>query len=193
MADKKINLDKLHNALLYLKMGELKRVCERLGVDFTSKKGMLIERITTFVQTGKKVTAPIMPEKSKAKRGISYPLAPSTLILSGAYVNDLETRNFFKKLIGDHFHFTAYGIDWLNERWMGGNPPTYAEFAEFWQAERLQRKKKKPEPKEEWAYINFLQDYFAVYPHAPQREAMQAWKQKQKENVQLVWQILGFE
>ncbi len=190
MAIKNINKEEFHTALLHLKMGELKRVCEKLVLDSSGKKGELIARITTFVHTGKKIEAPLMPEKSKAKRGGSYPLAPEALILSGAYVNDLSTRNFFKKLVGDHFHFTAYGIDWLNERWMAGNPPTYAEFAEFWEAERLRRTNKKPEPKEEWAYINFLQDYFTHYPNAPQKNAMQAWKQKREEMVRLVWDML---
>lgn len=193
MTAKNSNKDVLHTALLHCKMAELKRVCEKLALDFSGKKGELIERIVTFIATGKKIESPLMPEKSKAKRGVHYSLAPETLILSGAYVNDLATRIFFKTIIGEHFHFTAYGIDWLNERWMAGNPPTYAEFAEFWEAERLRRKKKTPEPKEEWAYINFLQDYFAQHPHAPQKEAMQAWKKKREEMVQVVWQMLGMK
>lgn len=191
MVIKNSNKDALHTALLHCKMGELKQVCEKLALDFSGKKGMVIERIVTFVTSGKKVEAPSMPEKSKAKRGALYPLAPEALMLKGAYLNDLATRTLFKKLVGEHFHFTAYGIDWLNERWMAGNPPTYADFAEFWEAERLRRKKKTPEPKEEWAYINFLQDYFAQHPNAPQKEAMQAWKKKREEMVQVVWDMLN--
>lgn len=182
--------NQLHSALLYLKMHQLTAICKKLDLESTGKKGELIERITTYIATGKKITLPPIPEVSKAQRGKTYPLAPEVLILYGSYANDLATRNFFKQLIGDHFHFTAYGIDWLNERWMAGHPPTYQEFASFWEVERIRRKKTKPNPKEEWAYINFLQDYYAQHPHATKNEATVAWKVKQQEMVKLVWQML---
>ncbi len=183
----------LQNALLYLKMRQLTALCKKLDLDTNGKKGELIERITTFVTTGKKTTTPQIPAASKAQRGKVYPLAPETVMLFGSYTNNLATRNFFKQLIGDHFHFTAYGIDWLNERWMASNPPTYQEFADFWEAERVRRKKVKPDPKEEWAYINFLQDYYAKYPKAPKGDAMAAWKAKQQEMAELVWNMLNFQ
>lgn len=184
-------LAQLSEAILYLKMNQLKSVCEKLTLDSSGKKGELIERIITFLKTGNKITAPAMPAISKAKSGAHYPLAPHTFMLSGAYVNDLATRNFFKSLIGEHFHFTAYGIDWLNERWMAGKPPTYAEFADFWEAERLRRKKQKPNPKDEWAYINFLQDYYAKHSNASKTDATVAWKVKQREMVEKVMSILN--
>ncbi|XVN42631.1 MAG: hypothetical protein RCG15_08655 [Candidatus Rickettsia vulgarisii] len=65
-------------------------------------------------------------------RGVVYHLHPNTLMLKGSYKNDLRNRQFFKQLIGEHFHFTAIAIDWLNDRWMQGlpPPPTYQEFLE---------------------------------------------------------------
>jgi len=193
MITKNINIAQLHDALLYLKMNQLKQVCEQLELDPKGVKLVLIERITTFIQSGKKLKAPVMLAQSKAKRGINYPLAANTRMLFGAYKNDLATRNFFKKLVGEHFHFTAYGIDWLNERWMAGNPPTYAEFAEFWQAEHLARKVSKPQPKEEWAYINFVQEYLRQDPAASKDEVLNAWKAKQEEMVAVVMHMLGLD
>lgn len=61
---------------------------------------------------------------------------------------------FLKKLIGDYFHFTAFGVDWVDERWMDGNPPTYQEFVDMWRAEYKRRQETPANPKEEWAYIN---------------------------------------
>ncbi len=189
----KINSTELHAALLYLKMNQLKLVCERFALDSSGNKIALIERITTFINTGKKIISPVMPEKSKAKRRDHYPLAPQTVMLYGAYKNDLATRVFFKNLIGNHFHFTAYGIDWLNERWMAGNPPTYAEFAQFWKEEHLRRKTSKPQPKEEWKYINFTQEYISANPHASKDEIMAAWKDEQEKMVQKIMHMLDIE
>ncbi len=62
------------------------------------------------------------------------------MILKGSYKNDLKTRLFFKNIVGDHFHFTAFGIDWINEKWMEGNPPTYRDYATMWQSEVDRRK-----------------------------------------------------
>lgn len=143
----------MKNSLNFLHCEELKEIALKLGLSEKGKKGELIARIMHFLQTGEKLTLPRFPTVSCAKRGVSYPLDPKTLMLKGAYKNDLKTRLFFKRLIGEHFHFTAFGIDWLERRWMEGNPPTYQEFAEMWQ----ERKKMALPPKEEWAYINFLQ------------------------------------
>ncbi len=49
---------------------------------------------------------------------------------------------------------SAFGIDWLNERWMDGNTPTYQEFADMWEAGYRRRKERGEKPKEEWAYIS---------------------------------------
>lgn len=188
-----MNIQKLHKALLYLNMQQLKTICKRYTLDTIGNKGDLIERIITFIANGKKISVPSLPDASKAQQGKTYPLAPKTLILSGSYTNNLATRNFFKKLIGDHFHFTAYGNDWLTSRWMSGNPPTYQEFADYWENERVQRTQKKPNPKKEWAYINFLQDFYTQHPKAQKSVAMAAWKTKQQEMVELVWSMLNIK
>jgi len=111
---------------------------------------------------------------SQAESNRSAPLHPSRKILFGCYKNNEETRNFFKTLIGNHFHFTASGQDWIYERWTRGKPPTYAEFATFWQKEYEARKTKKRTPKQEWAYINFVQRYRKKEPKSSQQKLADA-------------------
>ena len=171
-------------------MGELRRTCLRLGLSENGKKLVLIDRILTFLQTGEKRTLAPLPEISKAKRGMKYPLSPSTLILKNSYKNDLVTRNFLKALVGNHFHFTAYGIDWIEERWYAGSPPSYQEFADFWQSEHLKRQKLKVPPKKEWAYINFVQAYLVTKPNAAKDELLSMWVEEQKRQAALVDEIL---
>ncbi len=80
-----------------------------------------------------------LPAVSCASKGLKSDLHPEALILSGPYKNDLRTRNFVKDLVGEHFHFTAAGIDWIRACWERGKPPTYKEFADWWQAEYAQK------------------------------------------------------
>ncbi len=180
----------LNDALHYLKMDELREVLKNLQLPEDGKKVALIQRIICFIETGKIAKSTSIPMEAKAKKGQEYPLLPRTLIVKGAYKNDLKTRLFFKNLIGNHFHFTAYGIDWITDRWMDSNPPTYQEFADFWQQEYERRKILKAPPKQEWAYLNFIQRYLKKFPMAPRAEIMKAWETERLKKVAEVKEFL---
>lgn len=184
------DIDALYEALHYLKMNELRALCTRYALPNQGPKVMLLERIHTFVCHGKILAVPIIPEVSRAKRGVTYALTPETYMLYGSYKNDAQTRAFFKALIGNYFHFTAYGIDWLNERWHAGNPPTYREFAAFWKTEYAARQKQKAEPKKEWAYINFVQRFLQKFPNVSRDQCMKAWERERERNKQYVMELL---
>jgi len=178
-------------ALAHLHVAELKTQLEKLNL---SSKGFnkkeLIDRLVLFVGTGRRCDSRIIPNISKAKKGSFYPIQSQSLMLYGAYKNDYATRDFFKQLIGEHFHFTAYGIDWLRERWLAGTPPTYAEFAQEWQDEYTRNKYQKRSPKQEWAYIRFAQDYIKKFPQAARDEITKAWEMQRHEQIQIVAEFL---
>ncbi len=180
----------LRYALNFLHVGELRDLCAKLQIIDTGVKGVLVNRIVYFVETGEVVKEPKLPKISCAQRGRAYPLSAHTLILKGAYKNDLQTRLFFKQLIGDYFHFTAFGIDWLNDRWLAGNPPTYQEFAGMWRVEYARRKQFGTTPKEEWAYITYVQKFIQEYPDAQREVIMDAWKNERAKQVALVHALL---
>ncbi len=180
----------LQDALHYMKMAELKKACLILALPDKGKKAALIERILTFIQEGRITTIPKIPATSLAKNYPVQPLAASRLMLYGEYKNDLKTRNFFKKLIGPQFHFTAFGIDWLNDRWLQSNPPTYQEFADFWVQETARRKQEKPKPKDEWMFIRFMQQMEKEEPEAKQEDLLHAWKQVQAQKKEEGFQLL---
>lgn len=180
----------LKKSLNFLHVAELKDICAKLKLLEKGKKGELILRIIRFIETGEKLVNITFPKISSAKPGIAYELTEDALMLKGVYKNDLKTRLFFKKLIGEHFHFTAFGIDWLNDRWMNGNPPTYEEFANMWSEEKERRKISSAEPKEEWAYINFLQDYYKKNPSSLHDSATKAWEQTREKHKHLVEEMI---
>lgn len=186
MLNNQIDILEFKKSLNFLHMEELRGICSRLSLSHKGKKIELITRLLHYIQTGEKLTTLKFPKASYAKLGQSKILSKDSLMLKGAYKNDLRTRIFFKKLIGEHFHFTAFGIDWLNARWSDGNPPTYQEFANMWVKEKCRRGIEVPSPKEEWAYISFIQDYFNQSPAASHEDMKAAWaseRQKRKEYV----------
>lgn len=180
-------LTSLKESLYYMHVEELKEICEKLNLSPKGQKGALIERIYLFLKDGVILKALIIPAISKAKKGVIYPLDKKTLILKGAYKNDLKTRLFMKTLVGEHFHFTAFGQDFIKARWMEGSPPTYLEFALFWQKEYSARKKRKATPKQEWAYLNFLQQHKDTHP---QETLTSKWEKKRTQECAKALKIL---
>ena len=180
----------LKTALDFLHVEELKVICTGLSIPDKGKKGQIILRILHFIETGTIITEPKIPNVSLAKLGQEYDLAPNSLILKGAYKNDLLTRNFFKKLIGSYFHFTAFGIDWINEKWLAGMPPTYQEFADMWVGEYKRRKSEGSCPKTEWAYINFVQNFIKINPNTTKDRILKAWEAKRIKQKEIVNDIL---
>lgn len=180
----------LYNAMLFMKMAELQDACRILGLPETGKKTELIDKIIMFIRTGAIMALPKIPDSSRTKQYPPQPLHPTALMLYGSYKNDAVTRAFFKTLIGSQFHYTAFGIDWLNERWVEGKPPTYQEFADYWIAENKRRKTHPEDPKKEWRFINFMQEMQMTHPHASKDDMMEAWKTAQAQNAKRARLIL---
>lgn len=184
------DFDTLQNSLYYLHVKELKKHCEKRALSTKGKKVILIARLIHFLKTGEKINQPDYPATSKARGQKKHELKASSLMLKGSYKNDLKTRIFFKKLIGEHFHFTAFGIDWLEERWMEGNPPTYQEFADKWITEYELRKAQGSTPKKEWAYINFVKSYIHQNPNAPRDEIICNWERERLKHRMVINRFL---
>ena len=181
----------LFEDLYYLTMPQLRGWCEHFKLPKTGKKVFLIDLLKHYLQTGELLVKPVIPSVSRAKRGLPLELRPDAHILYGSYKNDLRTRLFLKSLVGKHFHYTAHGIDWINERWMEGKPPTYKEFARFWQKEYEARKINKRPPKKEWKLINFALGYAQKHPNASRDQVMQVWKDEQADAARRVQTIFS--
>jgi len=174
----KSSVDQFKESLPFLHRAELRLICQRYTLSTSGTKPELLQRIVHFVETGREYEAKKVAAVSQAKRGAVPSLHPRSLILQGVYKNDLKTRLFFKKLIGEHFHFTAFGIDWVKSRWQEGKPPTYQEFAHMWEEEFKKRQQKKADPKNEWAYICFMQRFLKMNPQASRQELLKNWHEE---------------
>ncbi|MBS1987931.1 SAP domain-containing protein [Candidatus Dependentiae bacterium] len=177
----------LNDAQHYMSMAELKHVCLALKLPHAGMKAAIIARIMHFIETGKILAEPVIPDISRAKKHQVVLLKPESLILYGSHKNDLATRLFFKKFIGEHFHFTAVGHDWIRARWLEGKPPTYQEFADFWEEAR---KANTICPKQEWAYLSFIQRFVAANPNASRPEITVSWKIEREKKVKEAYVLL---
>ncbi|MBI2352849.1 SAP domain-containing protein [Candidatus Dependentiae bacterium] len=173
-----MSFEELRYCFCFLYVNELKDYCEKLKLSIKGKKIILIERIIFFLKTGQKLEILRYPDASFFKGKKDHIITPDHLILKGLYKNDFKTRLFFKSLIGDHFHFTVFGLDWLEKRWIDGNPATYKEFADMWQKEYEFRKIHKVPSKEEWAYINCIKKYLEQNPGASRHEMISHWEKE---------------
>jgi len=191
MNNNNISLAPLQESLNYLHIKELRDYCASLLLSTKGTKSTLIARIIHFLKTGEKIEVPKYPAISCAKGNKTFTPQPDSLMLKGLYKNDLKTRIFFKNLIGEYFHFTAFGIDWLEERWMEGKPPTYLEFAAMWQKEYAYRKENGSTPKDEWAYINFVQRYLLENPKASKDNILKNWDIERKRHKNLVEKFIN--
>lgn len=177
----------LKEALSHLHIHELEQQLEILHLSTKGfNKKELIDRIMHYTCTGKELLPIEIPITSKAQKNTEYPLEPDTLMLHGSYKNDAQARDFFKSLIGEHFHFTIYGTDWLRERWLEEDPPTYQEFAEYWQNDYEDRMLNKRAHKQELVYNQFAHEFKQANPKASKSDLLAAWEEKRKQYVELV-------
>lgn len=190
MTRQKTDFKKLTTSLNYLHVSELRAYCDELALSSKGKKAALVIRIVHFLQTGEKLVTLPYPAISVHKGPKPETLKANDLILKNAYKNDLKTRLFFKTLIGEYFHFTAFGIDWLEERWMQGKPATYQEFANMWGKEYAFRQLNGSTPKSEWAYIRFVKRYLKTHAQASREEILEKWEEERMINKKVVKQIL---
>ncbi|MEL6224163.1 MAG: SAP domain-containing protein [Cyanobacteria bacterium J06627_8] len=133
------NACQLAESIYYLKLDELRLICQSLSLPERGAKGMLVKRVLNAVGVVSEDVRAISAGREIKFPGYRGPLKPEQYILPGHYTNGSRMRTKLKTLIGEHFHFTNYGMEWIRERWRTKQYPTFEEFATFWQQEYERR------------------------------------------------------
>ena len=183
----KIQKEELFEDFYCLNMKQLRALCEYFKVPKVGNKGFLIDLLKTYLLTGEIITPIPIPAVSRVQEGTDTRLHEEGYMLYGVYKNDLKTRLFMKSLVGEHFHYTAQGNEWMLKRWQEGNSPTYKEFAAWWQEAY---EAPQPAPKKEWAYINFTRSYLNQFPDVSKEEILKQWKAYQANAADRVHDLL---
>jgi hypothetical protein len=135
------DLKNLESAIYFLKVTELKQICEKFNQCHKGSKQDLINTLLAFARgddnysPNKQISA---AEQALRDNANSYD--PGVYLVPGVYTNNKASRAILLELIGRHFTFTSYGMDWIKAQWHEGNCPSYLEFADYWQTEYQKRK-----------------------------------------------------
>ena len=176
----------MRNSLLFLIMSELRDICIKLNINSKGTKQALINNICYFKEHNKEAK-PITPIASVKNTAQQY-ITAENFMIKGIYKNSKCARLFFQKIIGEKFHFTAFGIDWLNDRCAANNSPTYKEFSDMW----IEQINIKRQPKEEWQYIIYVQNFLINKPNATRDELLNGWQNERMKHKQIIEDLLGF-
>ena len=172
---------------------ELVRFCGQLGIPATGQKLEILARIEAFLHGERFPEAAPQSEStsdmqqktasrntSAKRRDSDAPLTLETPIVN--FKSDQKTREFFKSVVGPHFHFTAHMGDFMRD-----HPQlTYGEYAQEWQAEYERRKNAdyKPPIMKSCEYNQFVRDFFADEQNQGKslRDAISAWNEVKRKH-----------
>ncbi|NQZ01905.1 MAG: hypothetical protein HRT45_14675 [Bdellovibrionales bacterium] len=126
----------LRESIYYLNVSELRSILNFLELPTPGNKRTLIGRILLHFNLAPDSDEDV-PKKFEKYQG---ELSPDIYILPGFYSNGSLARARFKKIIGPHFSFTSYGMNWIRRKWLAKDYPTFDEFAEYWVSEFERRR-----------------------------------------------------
>ncbi len=157
----------------YWDVKELHILCKRSGLALQGIKADLIQRISTFLETGKKSDSRETKRQPAAKKKDSdLGITRDTHVVN--YNNDAATRAFFIQEIGPHFRFNAY----LRKFSTGTHPHlTYGELvAGYLAAEEEKKRTPKQAIDKQFEYNQFQRDYFLHEPTPTRQQCVAAWQ-----------------
>eukprot|EP00392_Amoebophrya_sp_AT5.2_P006986 g6998.t1 len=195
----------LETALYYLHVPELREVCSgTLKILDKGAKNLLVQRVVAYLRhypREKPVLASLRSFPPEAGRRAGEDAGPSdrfqptrveNLMAHKVYKNDARHREFFVRQIGPQFHFTAAGIEWLNERWLQGVRPTFQEYIEYWKETNEELKNSGKKPSAGFQTLQFNQFQTRHGSKGWNREKLlEEWSKERTEKKKLALQIVG--
>jgi hypothetical protein len=155
---------------------ELTDFARELGLASTGQKLALLDRIERHLE-GRPERRTGSPSKSLA-RDSDQPLTLDRRVVN--FKSDQKTRDFFKSVIGDGFHFTAH----LNQYMRARKNLRYRDLVNEWLAEKKRRQNRdyKPPIMRSGEYNLFIREYFADRRNRGKKfhDAVAAWNEVKK-------------
>jgi len=172
---KNLSAQEFRNWYWYKK--ELIKFCSQHGLKTTGGKIELAARIEHFLKTGEH-----LPEKAPTKKKIhkknSVQKLPQDINepIPENYTSSTLYRKYFESIIGPHFHYTVYMMNYMKK-----HPGiTFKKYVDEWIAEHERRKNKnyKPPIQKSCEYNQYTRDFFTNNPDRKRDEAIACWTHK---------------
>lgn len=163
------NLDgKTFKEYYYLKE-ELIDFCRENDLQTTGGKLELIERIATFLDTGKKTY-----KTHTTRKNIFVDEITLDAIIEDNFVCSEKHRAFYKKQIGNSFSFNVAFQKWLKSN----SGKTYQDSIKAYYQILEDKKKTKTTIDEQFEYNTYIRDFFANNKDKSLEQAIRCWKYK---------------
>lgn len=136
---------------------------------------MITDRIAKFLETGIVEIKPIVQQiKSNSKFNWKTEELTKETLLTDSYKNTENVRQFFKKHIGSHFHFTTTFMKWMKKN-SGKNLQNAAN--EWIKLNELSKDKSiKTKIAPQFEYNSFIRDFLKVNPDMSLIDTIKQWK-----------------
>ena len=173
-------------SIYFLKIEELKSVLTYFKLSTSGGKKDLIARIFNHLDIHD-------ADDSQVTRNLpsAHPENASveTHIMPKHYTNGREYREKFELMIGSHFTFTSYGMEWIRDCWGNGIYPSYQDFADYWSKEYDRRKNGGPY---KGPMTNRRVEFFKENSGMTKAELEELWaseRQKHRDNISTLLKI----
>ncbi|MCD4720156.1 MAG: SAP domain-containing protein [Desulfobacula sp.] len=174
--NKNISINDFNNWYWYKK--ELVEFCKQNKLKTTGRKPELTTRIAYFLKTGH---APKESNIKSLKTKNSIQVLPNSMNnpIPENYTSSELYRKYFKSIIGNHFHFTAYMMQYIK-----ATPGiTFKQYINEWKKEHERRKEKnyKPDIMKSCEYNQYIRNFFEKNKNLSLKDAIKCWKHKKSQ------------
>ncbi len=154
---------------------ELVSFCRKIGINCSGGKIEIANRIVKYLKTGK-IEKKNTNKNRGTKKGIQRIPKNINEVIPDNYSSSQLFKKYFKSIIGQHFHFTAYMAKYMKDR----PEITFKRYINEWQAEYKRRKDKNYHPKimRSCEYNQYIRDFFKDNPKRTRVDAIKYWKIK---------------
>lgn len=153
----------------YFLKEELLDFCRKEKLPTSGGKLELIERIASYLDTGKIM----QPKKKRKKTSIIESIALDTIIEEN-FVCSQKHRVFFKEHIGKSFSFCVAFQNWLK----ANAGKTYQDAIDAYATIINDKKYNKSTIDPQFEYNTYIRDFFAHHPEKKLPDAIRCWKYK---------------
>ncbi|MFS0560080.1 DUF6434 domain-containing protein [Terribacillus sp. 179-K 1B1 HS] len=154
---------------------ELVQFCRENGLPVSGSKMEITARIESFLREG--IVEKPKQKQSRKRKKTAKPLSRTTIITENHRCSQ-NVREFFKKEIGEHFHFSTYIQNYFREN-VG---KTYEDAIIAWHEEeaRKQDPAYKKDIAPQFEYNRFIRKFFADPKNKgkTRSQAIEAWNEK---------------
>jgi hypothetical protein len=153
---------------------ELIAFCKSHKMPTPGSKIALSNRIAHFLQFGE--IQNIEKQKISSKFDWANAVLTPDTVLTDSYKNGVNTRNFFRKHIGAHFHFNVPFMAWIKENYGKTLQDAIIAWQSLKQAQNQQTEKTDIAP--QFEFNQYVRDFLADNPSKTKKDAIACWNIK---------------